>query len=142
MTPDQLKSQIYGLSLALMTAIGCIAYERIVKSCSYFTVGLLAAIAYIPFFLCALFFQSPIGDIQNVWKHKWWVLIYILSGVTGPLWYLITKKQSVAVGAIYEVKYIVMLAVIYWIFGTTPLTWNTVVGICLAVFSVYFISLK
>lgn len=93
MTPDQLKSQVYGLSLALMTAIGCIAYERIVKSCSYFTVGLLAAFAYIPFFLCALFFQSPIGDMQSVWKHKWWILVYILSGVTGPLWYLITKKS-------------------------------------------------
>jgi len=142
MTIDQIKSQFFGLSLAFTTAIGCIAYERIVKQSSFWMVGILAIIAYVPFIVCSTFFQKNINTWFDLWKIKWWVLIFLLSGVTGPLWYLITKNQSVAVGAVYEVKYIVMMAIIYYFFGFNPLTWNTVVGIFLAMLSVYFISMK
>lgn len=135
---DQVRSQLLGFSLALTTAIGVIAYERLVKAYSYFTVGILVSLSYIPFWLTAFFVQSQ--DKPDLGKHKWSVLIFILSGVTGPIWYAITRKQSVAVGAIYEVKYIVIMAIIYLMFGTQKLSVNTVIGIVLAMLSVYFIS--
>lgn len=68
------------------------------------------------------------------------ITIFILSGTTTIIWYLITKKQGVMVGSIYEVKYIVMLALIYILFGENKFTLNTVVGITLALGSIYFIS--
>jgi drug/metabolite transporter (DMT)-like permease len=141
MTSDQVKSQALGLSLAVLTAVGCLAYEKITKSFSYFTVGLLAASAYVPFFITALLWDNQVkADFAKLSQHKGAIIVYLLSGATGPIWYLITKNQSVMVGAIYELKYILMLALFYIFFGDKPMTTNTVIGITFAVASVYFIS--
>jgi hypothetical protein len=105
----QTQSQILGILLAVTTAIGCLAYERLVKSYSYFTVGLFVSLSYIPFWLAALFFDNDAkSDFSHLSVNKWWILLFFLSGITGPLWYIITRKQSVMVGAIYEIKYIVV----------------------------------
>ena len=141
MTPNQIKSQVFGIFLAFTTAIGCIAYERLVKSYSYFTVGLLCSLSYIPFFIGSLFFINTIKqDFKTLSINKWNILIYILSGITGPLWYLITRNQTVMVGAIYEVKFIIILALIYILFGTSQLSLNTIIGLCFAMLSIWFIS--
>jgi drug/metabolite transporter (DMT)-like permease len=137
----QLTSQVFGMSLAITTAFGCLAYERIVKSYSYFTVGLIILLSYIPFVLASVFFDNNIkSDFSRMAENKWWIVLYIASGITSPLWYIITRKQSVMVGAIYEVKYIVIMAILYLFFGSTHLSWNTAIGIVLAMFSIYFIS--
>ena len=73
-------------------------------------------------------------------KYMWWSLIYIGTGVTSILWYIITEKQGVMAGSIYEVKYIAMMALIYIIFGDNKFTINTAIGVILALFSIYFIS--
>ena len=96
----QIKSQLFGISLAFTTAVGCLAYERLVKSYSYFTVGLFVCLSYVPFWLAAVFFDNDAKrDFSNLSTNKWWILLYFLSGVTSPLWYIITRKQSVMVGA-------------------------------------------
>lgn len=48
MTEDQLRSQVLGLSLAVATAIGCIAYEKLVKNFSFGIVVLAAFLFYVP----------------------------------------------------------------------------------------------
>ena len=84
----QLQSQLFGITLATTIAIGLMAYEYLVKSCSYFTVGLIVALSFVPFFSTAPFWQavSVRQDVQSLWQHKWIVAVYIASGVTGPLW--------------------------------------------------------
>ncbi len=43
-------------------------------------------------------------------------------------------------GSIYEVKYIVMLSLLYIVFGDNKFTINTAIGVMLAIGSMYFIS--
>lgn len=140
----QIKSQIFGLSLAVFTAIGCIAYEKIVKSFSLATIIFLAASFYVP--LLAILFVSDsalvVSDLKRLVKpdFRWWAVVYWLTWITTPLWFVITKKQGVMAGSIYEVKYVVIMAVIYIFFGEQKMTVNTLVGVCLALGSIYFIS--
>lgn len=137
----QFKSQALGLSLGLATAIGCLAYERLTKALSYTTVGMLAMFAYFPFVCAALYMDNNFrSDIGKFGEHKWAILVYILSGVTGPIWYFLTRNQNVMVGSIYEVKYIVMLAVLYVVAGAKPMTWNIAIGVGFALVSIWFIS--
>lgn len=138
---DQVRSQIFGLSLAAATAIGCLAYERLTKAFCFFTVGFLACLAYLPFFTCSLYFTNTVKeDWKSFGQHKWAIALYILSGVTGPLWYTITRTQNMMIAGTYEIKYILVLALFYVVFGAKPFTLNTFVGICFALASIYFIS--
>ena len=137
----QVKSQLLGLSLGAATAIGCLAYERLVKNFSFFTVGLIACAAYIPFFVGSLLFENSVrDDFSWLSNYKWAITVFLASGVTSPCWYLITRKQSLMVAGVYEIKYVLMLALFYIFFGNKPMTFNTFIGICFAVASVYFIS--
>jgi drug/metabolite transporter (DMT)-like permease len=140
-----LKSQALGLLLGLATAVGCIFYEKIVHAFSYTT--------FIIIFACELLLLGVVGSIvfpnqlvQDYHKFtsdsKYWIWagIYILTGITSLLWYKITRSQGVMVGSIYEVKYIVIMALIYIIFGENRFTINTAIGVTLAMGSIYFIS--
>jgi len=138
---DQIRSQVLGLSLAVVTAVGCLAYERLVKAYSYFTVGLFVSLSYLPFWLLSLCWTNTVKeDVRTLSANPGWIIIFLLSGLTGPLWYSITRKQSMLVGAGYEVKYIVILAIGYLLFGKTTPSWYTLIGVCFALLSVYFIS--
>ena len=76
-------------------------------------------------------------------KRFWlWAGIYIATGITSLLWYKITRAQSVMAGSIYEVKYIVMLALLYILFGESKFTLNTAIGVAFAICSIWFISKK
>lgn len=136
-----LCSQILGISLAVTTALGCIAYERLVKSCGYGLVGMLVSLSYLPFWATFVVIDGYDSlNLRNL-KGQWmWCFLFLFSGITGPLWYQITRHQSVMTGAIYEVKYIVVMIVIYAALGTQKVTVNTVIGFCLALGSVYFVS--
>ena len=137
----QFKSQILGLSLATATAIGCLAYERITKAFSFPTVAILGSAAYLPFALFGLYSDNGVkNDLTKFGEHRWAIAVYLASGMTVPLWYVITRKQNVMAGSIYEVKYIVILAVFYVFFGARPMTFNTAVGVCFALTSIWFIS--
>ena len=143
----QVKSQLLGLTLALTTAIGCIAYEKIVKNFSFSIICFLAAAFYAPLFTLLLFtgWSNVTSDLTRLAAHpscRWWALLYFMTWVTTPLWFVITKNQSVLAGSIYEVKYIVILAVFYVFLGEKPVTMNTVTGICCALASIWFISKK
>lgn len=64
----------------------------------------------------------------------------MVSGATGPIWYSITKKQGLMVGSIYEIKYVIVLGLFYSFTGAKPFTANTIIGVALAIGSIYFIS--
>jgi hypothetical protein len=143
----QVKSQILGLTLAVSTAIGCIAYEKIVKNFSLSTVVFLAAVFYIP--LMAGMFLWDYGAVSSDIKRlahdsslRWYGIVYMATWITFPLWFMITKNQDVMVGSIYEVKYIVILAVFYMFMGSRPMTLSLATGLGFALLSIYFISKK
>jgi len=143
MTP--LKSQLLGLSLGLATAIGCIFYEKLVHQFSYFWFTMIFGIEIILLSVVGYFiFPHDITrDYQKFIsepKYMWWAIAYIATGVTSLCWYAITKQQGVMTGSIYEVKYIVMLALLYIAFGDSKFTMNTAIGVGLALGSIYFIS--
>src|SRR5574343_18023 len=129
----QIKMQVFGLLLAATTAIGCIAYEKIVKSSSYFFTGFLASLSYIPFWVASRFVQHPEPNEKLDGK---WVVIFLLSGCTGPLWYWITRTKTVLTGAVFEVKYIGILMVASIIIGEKGVTANIIIGAVLAMFSI------
>lgn len=134
-----------GLSLAVFTALGCVAYEKIVKGFSLSAIIFLATIFYVPLLAVYLVLDptNTINDIYRLFtdpKIRWYALIYWATWITTPIWFYITKKQGVMVGSIYEVKYIFVLAVFYLMVGDRPMTANVITGIVLALFSIYFIS--
>lgn len=134
--------QWFGVALAVATAFGCVAYERLVKSFSYPFVALFVATSYIPPFLVALYLKpgSISEEMPKLADHRWSLLIYYLSGITSVLWYVVTRRQGVVVGALFEVKYIVVLALFYICFGEGRLSWNVILGVVLAGASIYLIS--
>lgn len=134
---QQIKVPIFGIMLAVSTALGCIAYEKIVKTQSFLTVGLLAMLAYLPFCLGAPAFQT---NFKPEPVNKWWIVLYLASGCTGPLWYWLTRTKTVLVGAIFEVKYIAVLVLFSILIGEKGVTAYTVLGALLAMASIYFIS--
>ena len=84
-----------------------------------------------------------VNDVTKLFSNKtfiWYAVLYSLTWITTILWYIITKKQGVMVGSIYEVKYIVILAIFYIAFGDQKFTLNTGIGVFLALCSIYFIS--
>ena len=131
--------------LGFATAIGCIAYEKIVHALSYPTLLIFIMMEYILIRSIGIWLFP--GDVV-VDYHKllstpsliMWAAIYIASGITGLLWYWLTRKSGVMVGSIYEVKYIVIMAVLYIMFGDSKFTLDTAIGVGLALASIYFIS--
>ena len=141
----QIQSQILGIALAVTTAIGCLAYEKLVKNFSFGIIILLATIFYVPILAGIVFYNKATfgADVTKLIHDKTFLIyaiIYVLTWVTVPLWYVITKHQCVLVGSIYEVKYIVVLAVFYIFLGDRSFTIYTVAGLLCALMSIYFIS--
>ncbi len=141
----QLHSQILGISLAVATAIGCIAYEKLVKNFSFGIIILLAALFYVPMLIGIIFYDKATfgADLTRLIHDKTFLIcavIYVLMWITTPLWYIITRNQGVLVSSIYEVKYIVVLAVFYLFLGDRSFTIYTAAGIFCALASIYFIS--
>lgn len=141
-----LKSQIFGLLLAILTALGCIAYEKIVFSFSINFIYIIKIFELLfAVLIVFLFFNdySIKNDFNILIKNSslmMWTMIYIVTAITGILWFIITKSQGVMVGSIYEVKYIVMLAIIYYLIGDKKFSLELLVGVLLAIGSIYFIS--
>ena len=141
----QLKSQILGIALAITTAIGCIVYEKLVKNYSIGIIILLAALFYVPVLAGIFMFNREVitGDISRLLHDRTFIIysiIYILTWATVPLWYIITRNQGILVGSIYEVKYIIIIALFYVFLGDRPVTLNVGIGIACALVSIYFIS--
>ena len=133
--------------MGLATAVGCIFYEKIVHNFSYMTFLFVLTVEVICLYaVSAIFFKNEVAsDMAKLAaepKYLWWMLAYVATGVTSILWYTITKDQNVMAGSVYEVKYIVMMAIIYVFFGQEKMTMNMWIGIALAMGSVYFISKK
>lgn len=140
-----LQSQVLGLTLALATAVGCIAYERLVKNFSLFSIIFVSCCFYVPtlIVLAMLNWHQTSAEVSRLFKEpqfRWWAFVYWITWITTPIWYVITRKQSVMVGGVYEIKYIVMLAVIYLFLGDRQMNLNTALGLLFALVSVYFIS--
>lgn len=149
MSPSH-QSQIVGLALGLAlglgTAVGCIFYEKLVLGLSFFgwlvTFKLLEWVVLIPFgwYLLPHDLTADLTRLRADWKLLIQGLLCVTMSCTSVFWYMITRKQSVMAGALYEVKYIVMLAVIYMLGGSRPVTTNTALGIVFAMVSIYFVS--
>jgi hypothetical protein len=138
-------SQTLGLTLAVFTAIGCIAYEKVVKHFSFGMVTLLTSLFTVP--VTCVWYASRRAllweEVSRLTSDKQLLtagLLYWLTWVTAPLWYIITRKQNVMAGSIYEMKYVMLLAVFYFLFGDKPMTMSLFIGVCLAVASLWFIS--
>jgi len=134
-----------GIALAVTTAIGCLAYERLVKNFSLGMIILLAAVFYVPVLVGIILYDKATfgADITKLIHDKTFIMyaiIYVLTWITVPLWYVITRHQGVLIGSIYEVKYIVVLAVFYIFLGDKNFTAYTAVGLLCALMSIYFIS--
>ena len=143
---EQVKSQILGISLATATAVGCILYERLVKYYSFPVIAIIKVLESL-LVLCVSYFVTKnmsVGNeiLSSPRNNIWVVLIFLITGITSYLWYIITRNQSVMTSSLYEVKYIVILALFYSFFGAEKLTINTLVGLVLALFSIYFVSKK
>lgn len=145
MSPAQ-QSQVVGLALGLGTAIGCIFYEKLVLNLSFFgwliTFKFLEWVMLIPlgWYLLPHDVPADIIRLRTDWRLMVQGILCVAMSCTSVFWYMITKKQNVMAGALYEVKYIVMLAVIYMIVGSKPVTINTLFGIISAMASIYFVS--
>lgn len=144
MTPE-LKSQVEGLGLAVLTAAGCIAYEKIVKASRLSSILFISLLFYLPAFVW-LAWRDWVGtanEMRRIWTDpslRWWSATYLVTWLTTPLWFMITKEQSVLAGSLYEVKYIVILAVFYFFIGQQRLSINLAVACVCALASIYFIS--
>ncbi|MES2023572.1 MAG: hypothetical protein V4439_02715 [Patescibacteria group bacterium] len=141
----KIPPQILGIILATTTAIGCIAYEKLVKNFSIGIIILLALLFYVPAIAGIIFFNKETlsADVVKLIHNKTFItyaIIYVLTWATVPLWYIITKNQGILVGSIYEVKYIVVLAVFYIFWGEKTFTAYTAAGLLFALASIYFIS--
>lgn len=117
-----LKSQLLGLLLAFATAVGCIFYEKIVHNFSYLSFVIILGIEILLLGIAGMIIfpnelQLDYQKFISEPKYSIWTVAYIATGITSLLWYIIAKKQGVMTGSIYEVKYIIMLALIYIAFG-------------------------
>ena len=142
---EELKTQILGIFLAIMTAVGCLGYERLVKTLPYKSLAFFVWFQYCWIWLMLIIFQrngSPIPPFSYWKEHKWAIFTLLISGVTSPLWYWITQKHSVLVSGVFEMKYIIILGILSVFFGEQKPTMNTWIGAFLAILSVYFISRK
>jgi len=141
---NPIKSQVLGLSLAIFTAVGTLAYERLVKAYSIGIVLICYLSFYIPLLIsCFIFKWTTLEEINlSFRKHPTEILIFWISSLCTPIWYAITRSQGAMVGSIYEVKYVVMMAILYIFYGENKFTWNIAAGVCCALLSVWFISRK
>ncbi len=139
---SEINTQIFGISLGVLTAIGCLAYERLVKSLPYASVCFFVWLEYFWIWMFLVLFgkEKNIPDISYWKSFRWPIFIFLLSGFTSPIWYWLTKKHSVLVGGTFEIKYIIILGILSIIAGEQKPTINTYIGAILAIFSVYFIS--
>jgi drug/metabolite transporter (DMT)-like permease len=136
--------QFFGILLAIATAVGCIAYEKIVYAFSYSTIALIIAFETVLALLISLFFVNNIAQdwikLQNDVALRWSVVTFILTGITGFCWYYVTKTKGVMAGSIFEVKYLLILALFYFFCGTNPMTINTILGLIFSMLGIYFIT--
>ena len=84
-------------------------------------------------------YQKFIADPTFLWLSLGRSFVIAITSVC---WFYITKNEGVMVGSIYEIKYIVIMALIYIVFGESKFTWNMAIGVSLALGSIYFISKK
>lgn len=140
----EIETQMLGIALAVFTAVGCLAYERLVKSLPYTSVCFFVWLEYFWIWLCLVIFgkDQAIPDV-GYWKsQKWTIFIFLFCGLTSPLWYWLVRRHSVLVGGVFEIKYIVILGLLAAVAGEQKPTINTWIGSFLAILSVYFISKK
>jgi drug/metabolite transporter (DMT)-like permease len=140
---EQIKSQFLGITLAILTAIGIISYERIVKAYSYSAIAFCNfAISFVAmvFFIC--YKPASTVDIPKVLTNSTKdVLIFVTCYVaTSFIWFYLTLTKNVMTSSLFEIKYIVVLAIIYVIVGEQKMTMNMLIGVVLALSSIYFIT--
>ena len=95
---SQIQSQILGIALAVTTAIGCLAYEKLVKNFSIGIIILLAVIFYVPVIIGIICYDKATfgADLTKLIHDRTFLvyaIIYVLAWATVPLWYVITKHQ-------------------------------------------------
>lgn len=141
---SQFNLQVIGILLAVITAMGCIAYEKMVNSFSYCTVVMFVVLSYFPFFIISIFsnnqLMSDLSKIKESTSLKWSIFIFMISGATSYCWYYITKIKGVMVGGVFEMKFLLILALFYIICGTNPMTTNVIIGLIFSLLGIYFIT--
>ena len=139
----QLKSQILGLMLAFMTALGVIVYEKIINRHSFVLLCIIKIIEAVLVTLIVFFaFRDKTNKIVDLTVNDFVLFgAYIITTIATTIaWYVLTMKQGAMVSALYEFKYIIVMAIIYVLVGEQKFTLNTAIGTVLALLSVYFVS--
>lgn len=133
-----------GLALSLVTAIGCISYEKLVKDHGFLVIVLLQAL-YVGTYLAFTWLRTPErGDIFHAFLNDrssvCHAAIYVLSSVTIPLWYQLTLRTNVVTGSFFEIVYVPVLLVLYVFWGTTKLNPTFILGGLLVIFGVLIVD--
>lgn len=126
-----MRTVLLGGLLSLSTAIGCIFYGRLVKSHPFLVMAILRSlesiiIIPIAFWMCR--------NEQIEWaaiKTGTFALntsIYLLTAITAPLWYMLTRETDVAVASSFEGTYVFILILFGILGGLEAFTWRYAVG--------------
>ena len=135
------KYIIFGILLSLITAISCIAYERAVKDLGAIAPILNGVFMSLIMLITALFIGRDSVKLTSATLKNVYLWIYLASGVTTPLWFYITKRYTVALGATYEISYFVLLIAAYAMFGVQKLTLNFIFGSLLVIAGLIFVTM-
>lgn len=136
-----------GLVLASATAVGCVAYGHLCKSVSWLFIGLLTLVFFAPLGIYAILssegrsaFSADLSAVSSSRSLIVASVIYVITWATSPIWYYLTYRKGVMASSIYELKYVAILAVFYWLIGDRPFSANLAIGSALSVCSLFFIS--
>jgi len=137
---------IIGVLIATLTAVGVILYEKLVHNFSFLSTRFLVIVEVL-IVACIAACWTPANfsedwtKLCSHWKYSAWMIGLVATSIAVTfLWFYVTIRQGAMVGAIYEVKYVVLLAILYALMGDRPFTLNMGLGVALAISSLYFIS--
>lgn len=137
------REAFYGILLAVVTTLGCLVYERIVKSYAFWFIILLQWI-YTTIYAFVFVVANAKSVVRTVFAMdgRAWACstCYVLSSVTIPLWFLITRRSNVAAGGVYEIAYLPLLLLTYSLLGSSSLSVRFYIGASMVIIGVVLIS--
>lgn len=133
------SNAIHGFALAVFTAAACVVYERLVQAYSTTAVVLAVLASYLPALVWVMLYGEG-GAPVDARFFKLCAVYAALASVATVIWLRITRDQGVLAGGLYEMKYVVVLALFYALAGSKPITARTLLGGALAMLSVYIVS--
>lgn len=127
-----------GWMLCLVTAVGAVGYEYIVNAHTFRYLLVLKIIELSLICIASLLIVESRNIVDDTAialsspKMIMWSVIYVISGITTVIWYIMTKRYGVLVTSTFEFKYVIILAIMAILVGDSELTPRMVTGVGLA----------